>query len=1352
MSLAKRSLRKEIDLALCKDRTRLKKQLNRLPSPDSRNFDQQHDRIRNSLKKSLSLVAARQNAIPSISYPSELPITAKKDDICAAIRGNQVLVITGETGSGKTTQIPKMCLEAGRGIYGKIVCTQPRRIAAISLCTQVAKELNTEVGDKVGYKIRFSNKSRPTSLIQFVTDGLLLAEIQDDRFLTAYDTIIIDEAHERTLNIDFLLGYLKKLLIQRPELKLIITSATIDVEKFSRAFPQRFDDRLQQSILVDSAPADGHREGEGAPIIAVSGRMYPVEVRHLPIDEIMEEQGDQTMIDLVQEAIEEILTETDNGDILVFMSGVQEIREARDRLLSLEREGFDILPLFGRLSNSEQSRIFKKTARRKIILSTNIAETSITVPGIHYVVDTGRARISEYNTRSGTQGLPVKAISQSSADQRKGRCGRIANGICIRLYSDDDYRKRSRYTVPEIQRSNLSEVILRLLYLKLGDIDSFPFIDPPESAQIRAGFRTLRELGALNDKKRLTTIGREMAFLPIDPRTARMVLQAKYEGTLYPVLVIASAISCQDPREKPEEKKTQAEQQHARFKSRESDLITLWNLWEEYHTNLDELKTQNKMRKFCKANFLSYNRIREWRDIHTQLSRIAEDNNWTVDKPDKPDYDKIHRSILAGYLPHIARLKEKKTYQGTRNRQFLLFPGSDQYQSRHQWIVAIELIETSKLFAHRVAKIDPDWLESLAGNLCKKSWSEPRWEKEIQRVIALEKVTLFGFSLVENRKVFYGKIDREAANMVFIREALVEEKLTVDLPFWKNNRNLIEEIRKEEAKIRNRNLLVDDEEIERFYAQRIQGVACLNDLKKLIREHKGDQFLFMTKADLLRREPSDSSFLFPPHLKIGKHKCRLEYRFEPGHSRDGMTLYLTESLAGSVRNEPFEYLVPGLLKEKILWLMKNLPKEKRKKLVPIPDKAEKVWNEITSLRYSTDQEPTEKPIAHDFYKELSETLFRLTRIDITPDEWDYKSIPDYLKITFGIRKKGSGKTFYTKDLEIDQKPNKQSKNSWESLIEPHERWEITSWDFGNLLEKVRLTDEGDIDIWGFKALSRKSGSLVLTIRKTFDEALEDCLEAVPMLIEIELGDQLSWIYHELRFPPETLFRFRYLWDSPKVLDSNSLQKKFDSSKSKSQRDFHDSLQKKTFELVQQGLCAYNGKKILTEAEFRSYVKLQENGLKKLATQTVQWISESLENYHEVLILIQQERLGLSEEFHNRLRSELDFFFSSGCMEEIAFEQWRHCPRILKSYKKRIERYLIDPIGEKERVDAYQQYQETAENMGKTGNGIQHRWSVQRFRWMLEEFKVSQYAQGLSTAFPISTKRLDKFLKEHFSSP
>ncbi|MBT4290329.1 MAG: ATP-dependent RNA helicase HrpA, partial [Deltaproteobacteria bacterium] len=867
----------------------------------------------------------------------------------------------------------------------------------------------------------------------------------------------IDEAHERTLNIDFLLGYLRKLLQKRKDLKLIITSATIDVDKFAAAFPQFYHIKQKQNYVDHINPQKQSASTAPAPIIEVSGRMYPVEVRYHPIDEQLEEEGNISIINMVQEAVEDILTETSEGDILVFLSGVQEIREAFEQLQFLVSEGFDVLPLYSRLSGGEQNRIFEIGPKRKIILATNIAETSITIPRIHYVIDSGKARISQYNSRSGTQGLPITRISQSSANQRKGRCGRIANGICIRLYTEEDFISRMEYSTPEIQRSDLSDVIMRMLGLNLGDVKNFPFIDPPESAQIKAGYRTLKELGALDDQKKLSAVGKQIAKLPVDPRTARMIMQAQFEDSLYAVLVIASVISCQDPREWPENKKPQAMQKHARFNSKESDLITFLNLWEHYHNTWEELKTQNKMRKFCKANFLSYIRMREWRDIHNQLGDIAKANHWESKKPDQWDYDGIHKSILAGYLTHIAKKKEKKIYNGTKNRELLLFPGSGQYKNRHEWIVAVEIIETAKLYAHSIAKIDPDWLEPLAGSLCKVSWEIPRWDEKGQNVVANENVSLFGFKIVDSRKVNYGKINIEEATSVFIREALVDRKFRSTLPFWKHNLALIKSIEDKENQTRKRDLLVSDYQIEKFYQDRIKQVSCIQDLQRLINEKGGDKFLFMKETDLLMKKPEAHKNHFPKFMDIIGNKCPLVYKFDPDLDDDGVTLKIPESILNHLRSETFDYLVPGVLQDKIFWLFKNLPKAKRKHLLPISDTAQKVWESMTALSYTSEDSKPKAELKQAFYQELSEELYKLTKVYIEPEEWEISNMPEYLKMNFVVLNSKNKMIKQSRDLSLLQGKSEKKENDWLNLVRPHEQYLITKWDFQDLMEAVTIS-------------------------------------------------------------------------------------------------------------------------------------------------------------------------------------------------------------------------------------------------------------------------------------------------------
>lgn len=778
---------------------------------------------------------------PVIKYNPDLPIVDKKEDIIDAISKNQVIIISGETGSGKTTQIPKFCLEAGRGIDRSIGCTQPRRIAAITVARRIAEEIDEEPGQSVGYKIRFQDYTGDNSYIKIMTDGILLAETQSDPWLNEYDTLIIDEAHERSLNIDFILGILKKLLYRRRDLKLIITSATIDTEKFSKAF-------------------------DNAPIIEVSGRMFPVDVRYMVQGDGDE---DQTHVDLAVKAVHRLQQESPyGGDILIFMPTEQDIRETCEILEGRHYTGTNILPLFARLSAGDQSRVFSSMTGRKIIAATNVAETSITIPGIKYVVDTGLARISEYSPRSGTTSLPVVPISKSSADQRMGRCGRVENGICIRLYSQEDYENRPRFTLPEILRSNLAEVILRMISLKLGDVKAFPFIERPADKNIHDGFRLLEELGAICRTKNtkssmsyeLTDMGKMMARLPVDPRISRILIEAAKLGCVEEIAVIASALTIQDPRERPAEKQAQADQAHARYKDPDSDFITLFNIWKDYHETRRELKTTGKMRKYCKDNYLSFKRMREWRDIHYQISSILEEqgvkNIIEKDQEQKvsdnglfsPKYTAIHQAVLSGFLSNIAMKKEKFFYKAARDREVMIFPGSGLFNKSGQWIVAAEMVETSRLFARIAANIDPLWLESIGKQHCSYSYSNPHWERNRGEVTALEQVSLFGLIIVSQRPVSFGPIDPRQASQIFIRSALVHGDIKQSLGFIAHNRKLMQEIQDMEDKIRRRDLLVSEDDLFAFYQQRLgDNIYDIRTLKKLIKSRKTDNFLRMQK-------------------------------------------------------------------------------------------------------------------------------------------------------------------------------------------------------------------------------------------------------------------------------------------------------------------------------------------------------------------------------------------------------------------------------------------------------------------------------------------------------------------------
>ncbi|MDD5167943.1 MAG: ATP-dependent RNA helicase HrpA, partial [Syntrophales bacterium] len=871
-------------------------------------------------------ILPRRELVPEITYDPDLPITARRDDIIRTIRDHQVTIISGETGSGKTTQIPKMCLEAGRGLAGIIGCTQPRRVAAVTVAERLAEELREAVGRTVAYKIRFDEKMGPHPLIKVMTDGILLVEAQSDRYLRRYDTIIVDEAHERNLNIDFVLGILRSILPKRPDLKVIVTSATLDTEKFSKAFSD-------------------------APIIEVSGRMYDVDVLWHPLDPDLEETGEITYIDAAVEAVATIRDEHRFGDILIFMPTEQDILECCEVLTGRYGDEADVLPLFARLPWSEQKRIFQPASRSRIIVATNIAETSVTIPNIRYVIDTGLARISQYNARSRTSALPVRPISRSSADQRKGRCGRIGHGVCIRLYSDESYQERTQYTPPEILRSNLAGVILQMLYLNLGDIHDFPFVDQPAKKNISDAIDILQELGAIRKEEKdsprsathpyiLTEQGRKMARLPIDPRIARMMIEARKRRCPEEVAIIASGLSIVDPRERPLAKKTQADQMHALFRDPTSDFLTLLRIWKKFGETLNEVKSQNRMRKFCHEHFLSYRRMQEWRDVYRQITTIVEEETWetipSVKEGDKPDElnAAIHKSILSGYLGNIAEKKEKNIYHGAKGREPFIFPGSALFNHAGQWIVAAEMVETSRLYARTVATIDPAWIEDVGRDLCRSTYGDPHWEKSHEDVVATETVMLFGLVIVPKRSVSFSRINPEEAAPIFIRQGLMPGEVKSRFKFLSHNLALIERLEDMENKIR-RHDLIDEEAIFNFYAGRLPGIANVAGLRKFIHKRGSDAFLFMEEADIIRQTPDEETIAsYPDHVAVAGIVLPLTYSFEPGKIHDGVTMKIPSGIIPSISVSDLDWSVPGILREKISGLLKGLPKEYRKKLPP----------------------------------------------------------------------------------------------------------------------------------------------------------------------------------------------------------------------------------------------------------------------------------------------------------------------------------------------------------------------------------------------------------------------------------
>jgi ATP-dependent helicase HrpA len=1000
------------DLTL-RDEHRLARRLSRLRPGDEAG----RARLERDIEEAAARIARRRDAVPAVSYPQARPVSARRDELLAAIRDNQVVVVAGETGSGKTTQLPKMCLDLGRGVRGMIAHTQPRRLAARTVAERIADELNVQLGEAVGYAVRFSDRSREDTLLRLMTDGLLLAEIQHDRLLRRYDTIIVDEAHERSLNIDFLLGYLKRLLPKRPDLKVIITSATIDPERFSEHF-------------------------DGAPIVEVSGRTYPVEVRYRPL----EDDVDQT--DAIGDAVQELLREKP-GDILVFLSGEREIRDTADALEGRFPD-VEILPLFARQSTAAQQRVFKPHAGRRVVLATNVAETSLTVPGIRYVVDPGFARISRYSARLKVQRLPIEPISQASADQRKGRCGRVAEGIAIRLYSEEDFAQRPRFTDPEILRTSLAAVILQMAAIELGEIEDFPFLDPPDRRQVRDGIALLQELGALDESgRKLTPLGRRLAQLPVDPRLGRMVLEADRLGCADEVIVIAAALSIQDVRERPAEQQAQADQAHARHNDDSSDFLAYWNLWRYLHERRGELSA-NQFRKQAKAEFLHYLRIREWQDLVSQLRQAAKAIGIRLTHtPAEPEV--IHQAILSGLLSHIGlRDAGRRDYLGARGARFALWPGSG-VKGQPTWVMVAELVETSRLWGRTVARIDPRWVEPLAGHLVRRSYEEPRWDRKRASVVATERVTLYGLPIVAGRTVAYGSIDPALSRELFIRRALVEGEWDTRHRFFAENQALIEEVRELEDRARRRDILVDDQALYEFYDARIPADvvsgAHFDRWWRVERRSRPDLLTF-TREMLVNPAAAEDVRGRPDTWRQGDLELKLSYRFDPGSAHDGVTVHVPLKTLPQLRPEGFEWLVPAFRAELVVALIRSLPKELRKRLVPVPDVAAKVLENL---------HPRRGPLL----PALSAEIEAQRGVRIEPSQWDLSRLPPHLRMTFSVEDDDGKPIARGQDLAaLREQVRPRLRAALAAATRKLEKTGQTSWTFGTIPKAVALPGTG----------------------------------------------------------------------------------------------------------------------------------------------------------------------------------------------------------------------------------------------------------------------------------------------------
>lgn len=1255
-------------------------------------------------------MAGRRALVPEVTYPEQLPVSQKKDEIADAIRDHQVVIVAGETGSGKTTQIPKICLELGRGVRGMIGHTQPRRIAARTVAERVAEELDTPLGEAVGWKVRFTDQvNQDATFVKLMTDGILLAEIQTDRELRAYDTIIIDEAHERSLNIDFLLGYLAQLLPKRPDLKVVITSATIDPERFSRHFGD-------------------------APIVEVSGRTYPVEVRYRPLLEEDGDDADRDQITAITDAVEELQAEG-KGDILVFLSGEREIRDTADALTKKNYRFTEILPLYARLSHAEQHRVFQPHTGRRIVLATNVAETSLTVPGIKYVIDPGFARISRYSHRTKVQRLPIEPVSQASANQRKGRCGRTSDGVCIRLYSEDDFEARPEFTDAEILRTNLASVILQMTAAGLGDIEKFPFIDPPDHRNIRDGVQLLQELNALDaaqkdPRKRLTDTGRKLAQLPVDPRLARMVLEADKNGCVREVMVIAAALSIQDPRERPAEKQAQADQQHARFKDETSDFLAYLNLW-RYLREQQKERGSSSFRRMCKQEYLNFLRIREWQDIYTQLRTVAKQMGIHLNEEDAPD-DRIHLSLLAGLLSHIGmkdvkdasgeggRSTGKNEYLGARNAKFAIFPGSALFKKPPRFVMSAELVETSRLWARVNAKIEPEWVEPLAAHLIKRTYSEPHWEKDQAAVMAYEKVTLYGVPIVAQRKVNYGRIDPEISRELFIRNALVEGDWRTHHKFFSDNRRLLTEVEELEHRARRRDILVDDETLYDFYDQRIPEHVVSGahfDSWWKHKRHERPDFLDFEREMLINEKAGEVSKAdYPDSWRQGNLKFRVTYQFEPGADADGVTVHVPLQVLNQVTDEGFDWQIPGLREELVTELIRSLPKPIRRNYVPAPNFARAFLDRAV---------PLSEPLTTTMTRELR----LMVGVPFEADDFDLSKVPDHLKVTFRIVDERRRKLAEDKDLEalkLRLRP-KARKALSQAAAATAER------SGGESLERSGLTD------WTIGTLTR-----VFETRRAGQP-----VKAYPALVDD--GDTVS-----VRLFDTEAEQARAMWKGTRRLILRNIpvnpakfasQKLTNAQKLALSANPHGSIQGLFDDCAMAAADKLIGDFGGPAWDEESYRKLYDKVRAEIVDTTVRTVGQ----VQQVLAAWQacERRLkavrspALLPNLQD-VRAQLDALVKPGFVTEAGLRRMPDLMRYLVAADRRLQQMPTNVQRDTTRMQKVHEMQdEYAWLLEQLPQGRPVPSSVLDIRWMIEELRVSYFAHALGTAYPVSDKRIVK---------
>ncbi len=1341
-----RTLKSLLSTVLAGDRIAAFREIERLTGPKAiplpaDKLRARLDRLERRLQASQRRRIQRQKHLPKFSYNDDLPITAKKNEIIRAIRRHAVVIVSGETGSGKTTQLPKFCLAAGRGIGGIIGHTQPRRIAAMTVAHRIAEELGQDLGRAVGYKIRFTDRTSKDAYLKVMTDGILLAETQTDRYLNAYDTIIVDEAHERSLNIDFILGILQTLLDRRDDLKLVITSATIDTAKFSKAFGD-------------------------APVIEVSGRMYPVDVRYQPPEFSKAENNDITHVELAAEAVSRLIKGRARGDILVFMPTEQDIRDTCELIEACGSKKLRVLPLYARLTAAEQARVFAQSSEPKIIVATNVAETALTIPGIKYVVDSGLARISSYSPRSRTTSLPVVPVSRSSADQRKGRCGRVQKGICVRLYAEDDYLKRPLYTRPEILRANLAEVILRMIALRLGDIADFPFIDRPDPKSIKDGFELLYELGAIKARRtahgawrkthaetskiksikgvsagssvELTEKGRLMAKMPLDPRLSRMLLEAKDQGCIDQIGVIAAALSIQDPRERPLEKAAEADRMHAQFDDPLSDFTTLLNIWNRYHS-IRHTRSANQLKRFCRQHFLSYRRMREWQDIYHQIAAIGEEHGmWKAQGARRKaqgkkrvaltsefglpnsEYEKIHKSILSGFLSNIAEKKEKNFYRATQSREVMVFPGSGLFDKAGRWIVAAEMVETSRLFARTVANIESEWLEELGGDLCKRTHFNPHWERNRGEVMADEQVSLFGLIIISQRPVAYGPINPDEATDIFIRAAIIKADLKKPFGFMTHNQRLIDDIKGIEDRLRKRDVLIGEEDLFVFYREKLDRIYTVRMLSQFLKKRGGDRFLCFKKQALMNYDPDAGELArYPLSTKINGQTFDYRYHFDPGENDDGVTLQVPVSMAPAISKENFDWLVPGLIKEKVEILIKGLPKAYRKKLVPVNETVEIISREIPRQKRS-------------LFSALGEFILQRFGVDIPAAAWPIDTLPDHLRMRISVIAPDGKEIGSSRDTAVflQQKIKATPGDEFESCRLQWEKSGITRWDFGDLPEFISSPETAKTKWVAYPALVTADDDLKSVSLKLFlhqDRALAAHQQGVAGLFKIHFAKDLKILKKGLKLP-KTLKAAADFFNGPANIEQRMVDR-----------------------VISDLFC----KNIRSAESFDSHAKKVSPILMSCGRDILNHCLAVLEAYHD--LRKELDKLTLANPHNHAVQG-----LSKGLIADLVrlvpesfvnlydLDRQTHLIRYIKCMEIRSRRAPVDFDKDLARARDVKTFSDPLDKMIKAlspGSSRDKRDALEEFFWMIEEYKVSIFAQELKTAFPVSEKRLEKKLAQ-----